>query len=470
MVDHDTICAISSPPGTGAIAVVRLSGPKAVTISSKVFHPAAKGKKLSQQKPYTIHFGTLQDKDRIIDEVLVSLFHAPHSYTGENMVEISCHGAVYIQQEILQLLIRHGARSARAGEFTLRAFLNGRMDLSQAEAVADLIASTSKASHKVAIYQIRGGFSEEIRKLRERLLHFASMVELELDFAEEEVEFADRTELGRLVENILSMVKSLSDSFALGNVIKNGVPVAIVGKPNVGKSTLLNALLKEERAIVSEIAGTTRDAIEDTLTLGGFTFRFIDTAGIRESSDTIENLGIRKTYQKIEQSSVVLLLVDARDTLEIICQSYKHILAQAGNHDRRIILVIHKTDLVDPSLLKRKFASKNLACLRDIDLSVLISAKNTADVHALSEKLIGLMHLEKVSGNEVIITNARHYEALERTAEALTRIQEGLEHGYPGDLLAQDIRMAIQSMGEITGEITTDEILGNIFSRFCIGK
>lgn len=470
MTGSDTICAVSTPPGTGAIAVIRLSGGNAVALCSRVFVPSKKGMRLDRQKPNTIHHGLLKDGDRVVDEVMVSLFRAPHSYTGEDLVEVSCHGAVYIQQEILQLFVRLGARLAGPGEFTLRAFLNGKMDLSQAEAVADLIASSSAASHKVAMQQMRGGFSAEMKQLRDKLLHFASMVELELDFAEEEVEFADRKELEDLVRSVNKLVKDMAGSFALGNVIKNGVPVAIVGKPNVGKSTLLNTLLKEERAIVSEIAGTTRDTIEDTLTLDGVTFRFIDTAGLRETSDVIEKLGIRKTYQKIEQASIVLLMVDAADPADIICRSYKHILSQTGNGDRRVILLANKADKLDKNILKKKFSAAILSCLREQDRFMAICAKNPDEVHSLSGELIKMLNLNKLSENDTVVTNVRHYEALVKTGEALDRVLTGLAESISGDLLAQDIREALYHMGEITGEITTDEILQNIFGRFCIGK
>jgi tRNA modification GTPase len=465
-----TICAISTPQGHGAIAILRLSGPGAIEIADTIFFPASKGKNLGQQSPNTIHFGTIQDGNDLIDEVLLGIFHAPHSYTGEDMVEISCHGAEYIQQRILQLLVRHGAVMARPGEFTERAFLNGKMDLSQAEAVADLIASSSKAAHQVALQQMRGGFSGQIKDLRGRLVHLTSMVELELDFSEEDVEFANREELAALIGEIRSHVGSLIQSFTLGNVIKNGVPVAIVGKPNVGKSTLLNALLKEDKAIVSHIAGTTRDIIEDTISIEGILFRFIDTAGIRETSDFIENIGIRKTYQKIGQAQVVLLLVDAGDELDIICRSIREIRKQTGEDQKHLLLIINKADTISGPNQKKKFNRNTLACLGSGDDYMLLSALNTGHVHELAIKLVRKINTKPLEERSTIITNVRHYEALQNADKALMRVSEGLETGISGDLLSQDIREVLHYLGEISGEITTDEILGNIFKNFCIGK
>ena len=469
MVDQDTICAISTPPGNGAIAIIRLSGNKAIQITDTVFHPGDK-KKLAKQPANTLHYGIIKDKDNLIDEVVVSLFRSPNSYTGEDVVEISCHGATYIQQLLLQLLLKQGARMAKPGEFTMRAFMNGKMDLSQAEAVADLIASSSAASHRIAIKQIRGGFSEEIKNLRNKLLEFTSLIELELDFSEEDVEFADRKELKSLVSRIYSVIHSLSESFSLGNVIKNGVPVAIVGKSNVGKSTLLNALLREEKAIVSEIEGTTRDAIEDTVNIEGNIFRFIDTAGLRETSDFIENLGIRKTYQKIGQSRIVLFLVDASDEINIIHKAYKHILKQTKNDDKHIIMVVNKADRLDKMELRNKFSTSEFSFLRKKDMMVIISAKDQKMVHKLAKKLVQIIKPESGRENDVIITNIRHYEALVNTGDALLRVKKGMKQNISNDLLAQDIREALHWLGEITGEITTDEILGNIFKNFCIGK
>lgn len=468
MIEQDTICAISTPPGSGAIAVIRLSGDKAIQITDEIFH--GNKKKLATQPANTLHHGFIKDKDSLIDEVVVSLFRSPNSYTGEDIVEISCHGATYIQQLLLQVLLKHGASMAKPGEFTKRAFMNGKMDLSQAEAVADLISSSSAASHRIAIKQMRGGFSDEIKNLRSKLLDFTSLIELELDFSEEDVEFADRKELKSLVSRIYSIIHSLSESFSLGNVIKNGVPVAIVGKPNVGKSTLLNALLSEEKAIVSEIEGTTRDAIEDTVNIEGNIFRFIDTAGLRETSDFIETLGIRKTYQKIGQSKIVLFMVDTGDEIDIIYNAYKHILKQTINDDKHIIMVVNKADRLDKVELRNKFSTSEFSFLRKKDMMVIISAKDQKMVHKLAKKLVQIIKLEAGRENDVIITNIRHYEALVNTGDALLRVKKGMEQNISNDLLSQDIREALHWLGEITGEITTDEILGNIFKNFCIGK
>lgn len=469
MIDQDTICAISTPPGNGAIAVIRLSGDMAIQITDKVFHSGDK-KKLAKQPANTLHHGFIKDKGNLIDEVIVSLFRTPNSYTGEDVVEISCHGATYIQQLLLQVLLKHGACMAKPGEFTKRAFMNGKMDLSQAEAVADLISSSSAASHRIALKQMRGGFSDEIKNLRNKLLEFTSLIELELDFSEEDVEFADRKKLKSLVSRIYNVIHSLSESFSLGNVIKNGVPVAIVGKPNVGKSTLLNALLNEEKAIVSEIEGTTRDAIEDTVNIEGNIFRFIDTAGLRETSDFIETLGIRKTYQKIGQSRIVLFMVDAGDKIDIIYKSYNHILKQTINDDKHIIMVVNKADLMDKEELRNKFSTSEFSFLRKKDTIVIISAKDQKMVHKLAKKLVQIIKPESGRENDIIITNIRHYEALVNTGEALQRVKKGMKQNISNDLLAQDIREALHYLGEITGEITTDEILGNIFKNFCIGK
>ena len=468
MIEQDTICAISTPPGSGAIAVIRLSGDKAIQITDEIFH--GNKKKLATQPANTLHHGFIKDKESLIDEVVVSLFHSPNSYTGEDVVEISCHGATYIQQLLLQVLLKHGASMAKPGEFTKRAFMNGKMDLSQAEAVADLISSSSAASHRIAIKQMRGGFSDEIKNLRSKLLDFTSLIELELDFSEEDVEFADRKELKSLVSRIYSIIHSLSESFSLGNVIKNGVPVAIVGKPNVGKSTLLNALLSEEKAIVSEIEGTTRDAIEDTVNIEGNIFRFIDTAGLRETSDFIETLGIRKTYQKIGQSKIVLFMVDTGDEMDIIYNAYKHILKQTINDDKHIIMVVNKADRLDKVKLRKKFSTSEFSFLRKKDMMVIISAKDQKMVHKLAKKLVQIIKPESGRENDVIITNIRHYEALINTGDALLRVKKGMEQNISNDLLSQDIREALHWLGEITGEITTDEILGNIFKNFCIGK
>ena len=462
MINNDIICAISTPQGNGAIAVIRLSGNESIALCDKLFRSPT-NKRLIDQQANTVHFGAMIDGDKIIDEVIITLFKNPQSYTGEDVVEISCHGSVYIQQQILQLFIRSGARLANPGEFTLRAFINGKMDLSQAEAVADLIASSSAASHKVAIQQMRGGFSSEIARLRDRLLHFISLLELELDFSEEDVEFADRTQLDDLLNNIQNLIKKLLKSFDLGNVIKNGVPVAIAGHTNVGKSTLLNRILNEEKAIVSDIAGTTRDAIEDVINIEGVSFRFIDTAGIRETSDTIETIGIERTYDRISKASIVLLLVDATENTADIEKAIKTVENKLGKSDKKLIVVVNK---IDKATIDYNF--DNL--LRDKDVVVKISAKTGENIDVLINELLSVVNLNALNQNEVIVTNTRHYEALEKASEALERAIEGLNTGISSDFLAQDIRETLHYLGEITGEITTDEVLGNIFKNFCIGK
>jgi len=460
-----TICALATP-GHGAIAVIRVSGPKAIKITETIFEPATRGKVLEEEHPNTIHFGTINEGKKIIDEVLVSLFKAPHSYTGEDSIEISCHGSPYIQQKILELLVSHGAEAARPGEFTQRAFLNGKMDLSQAEAVADLIAAESEGAHRVALQQLRGGFSDRLKSLREQLLHFISMIELELDFSEEDVEFADRSKLIILVKQIGTLLDELINSFQLGNVLKNGVPVAIIGRPNVGKSTLLNAILKEERAIVSDIEGTTRDSIEDTINLGGINFRFIDTAGIRETADTIENLGIRRTYQKVEQSSIVLLLTEAGDEPAIIEQSIGAIRKQMSG-GKELVVVLNKSDRVPLKLQKELLGS---ITLQENEKIIAISAEKGGNIDGLSNMLLEIVNLGSFKHQDVVISNIRHYKALKSASEGLLRVSEGLSSALPTDLLAQDIREVLHYLGEITGEVTTDEVLGNIFKNFCIGK
>ncbi len=464
MISESTICAVATP-GNGALSIIRISGPEAIALVDKLF-AAASAKKLVEQLPNTIHFGHISDKAEIIDEVLVSIFKAPHSYTGEDSIEISCHGSVYIQQKIMELLIEKGAEAARPGEFTQRAFLNGKMDLSQAEAVADLIASESKASHAVAMQQMRGGFSKKIKELRDRLLHFISLVELELDFSEEDVEFADRKELTALVTDVKQLVDSLKDSFQLGNVLKSGVPVAIVGRPNVGKSTLLNALLNEERAIVSEIEGTTRDSIEDTVAIEGITFRFIDTAGIRETADTIENLGIRRTYQKIEQSAIIMLLVEAADGVELINKSVAAIREQL-QPGKQLLVVVNKSDLAASNGSGSMVSELSLA---GNEMAVLISANKQTGISNLVSLLLSQVNLGSLKHQDVVISNIRHFNALKGASESLERVLSGLGDQIPQDLLAQDIRGTLHYLGEITGEVTTDEILGNIFKNFCIGK
>lgn len=463
----DTIAAISTPAGKGGIAVIRLSGEEAVVIASKIF-TAKSARKLTDIHSHQLVFGEIQDADgRKIDEVVISLFKAPHSFTGENTVEISCHGSVYIQQKILELLISNGARMATAGEFTQRAFLNGKMDLTQAEAVADLIASENSAAHKVALQQLKGGFSEELQKLRGQLLHFVSLIELELDFSEEDVEFANRSQLKTVLRELQTVIGKLIQSFALGNVIKNGVPVAIVGQTNVGKSTLLNALLGEERAIVSDIHGTTRDTIEDTIRLNGIAFRFIDTAGIRNTSETIEQLGIARTYDKIRKAAIVLLLLDASqpETIDSLTAVREHLTAS-----QPLIIAVNKVDLLSSSEYGSAAPYAALVQASAHNPIVYLSAKNKTGIDTLTETLIKSVNLSPLSENETIVTNVRHYEALQHTQDALRRVEQGFENNLPGDLIAQDIREASFHLGSITGEIATGEILETIFGAFCIGK
>jgi len=468
--EKDTICAISTAQGMGAIAVIRLSGEEAIAVCEKIFRPAKSGKQLANQKANTIHFGSIFDGEKDIDEVLVSLFKAPHSFTGEDIIEIACHGAPYIQQQLLQLLIRNGARLAGAGEFTQRAFLNGKMDLSQAEAVADLIASRSEASRRVALQQMRGGFSNELINLRTQLLNFITLIELELDFSEEDVEFADRSELTKLVTNIEALLRKLVNSFSLGNAIKNGIPVAIVGHTNAGKSTLLNTLLQEDKAIVSEIHGTTRDVIEDTINIEGITFRFIDTAGIRTTKDKIESLGIERTYSKITNATIVVLMLDVNDPDEKIHEAITDVKNRLDNDHQQLIVVINKTDLLPEEGVDARFNKDEFRELTGTDAIVPISAKHNTNVEALSAELLKTVNLAAIDNDEVIVTNARHYEALQQSHEAILRVVNGLETGISGDFLSQDIREVLHYLGEITGAINTDEVLGNIFKNFCIGK
>jgi tRNA modification GTPase len=462
MTNKDTIIALATASGAGAIAVLRVSGPKAISVSNTLFK-SIHDKNLLNQPTHTIHLGHIVDGDRVLDEVLVSIYKNPQSYTGEDVVEISCHGSSYIQQEILQLFIRNGCRSANPGEFTLRAFLNGKMDLSQAEAVADLIASDSAAAHQIAIQQMRGGFSSEIKKLREELLNFASLIELELDFSEEDVEFADRRQFEDLLQRIVKVLKYLIDSFSTGNVIKNGVPISIIGAPNVGKSTLLNALLNEDKAIVSNIAGTTRDAIEDELIIEGIKFRFIDTAGIRQTDDTVESIGIKKTFAKMAESQVIIQLLDAslisKANIADILASLVETKAQYP--EKETLVVLNKMDLADKALLSKVFS----------ELEPLhMSAKTGTGVELLKTKLLDMVHMGKLQNNDTIITNARHYDALRLALENIQKVQVGMQTGLSGDLLAIDIREALYHFGRITGEISTDDLLGNIFANFCIGK
>ena len=462
MTNKDTIIALATASGAGAIAVLRVSGPKAISVSNTLFK-SIHDKNLLNQPTHTIHFGHIVDVDRVLDEVLVSIYKNPQSYTGEDVVEISCHGSSYIQQQILQLFIRNGCRSANPGEFTLRAFLNGKMDLSQAEAVADLIASDSAAAHQIALQQMRGGFSSEIKNLREELLNFASLIELELDFSEEDVEFADRRQFEDLLQRIVKVLKYLIDSFSTGNVIKNGVPISIIGAPNVGKSTLLNALLNEDKAIVSNIAGTTRDAIEDELIIEGIKFRFIDTAGIRHTDDTVESIGIKKTFAKMAESQVIIQLIDASliskaNTADILASLVE---TKAQYPEKETLVVLNKMDLADKALLSKVFS----------ELEPLhMSAKTGTGVELLKTKLLDMVHMGKLQNNDTIITNARHYDALRLALENIQKVQVGMQTGLSGDLLAIDIREALYHFGRITGEISTDDLLGNIFANFCIGK
>jgi tRNA modification GTPase len=462
MQHQDTIIALATPSGAGAIAVIRVSGPESIGISEGLFK-SIHNKKLTAQPTHSIHLGDIVDGSRVLDEVLISLFRNPQSYTGEDVVEISCHGSHYIQNEILQLFIRKGCRAATPGEFTLRAFLQGKMDLSQAEAVADLIASDSAAAHQIALQQMRGGFSSEIKALRAELLNFASLIELELDFSEEDVAFADRQQFEALLKRITDVLKYLMDSFSTGNVIKNGVPISIVGAPNVGKSTLLNALLNEDKAIVSNIAGTTRDAIEDELIIEGVKFRFIDTAGIRQTDDSIESIGIEKTFEKMAQSQVILQLLDASsisktNSVELI----NAVQVTKDNHpDTECLLVLNKIDIAN--------ASEVAALLSNLQ-SLELSAKTGAGVEALKSKLLSLVQTGKLRNNDTIITNTRHYDALGEALKSIQNVQTGLDAGLSGDLMAIDIREALHHFGRITGEISTDDLLGNIFANFCIGK
>ncbi len=461
--NNDTIIALATSSGVGAIAIIRLSGNDAIEIADQFFRSKFGKKNLTKVRSHSIHLGNLVEENRVIDEVLVSVFKDPHSYTGENVIEISCHGSVYIQQEILQLFLKNKVRHAEAGEFTLRAFINGKMDLSQAEAVADLIASDSKASHQIAMQQMRGGFSNEIEDLRTQLLNFASLIELELDFSEEDVEFADRSEFQKLIAKITIVLKSLIDSFAVGNVLKNGIPVAIVGEPNVGKSTLLNALLNEEKAIVSHIAGTTRDAIEDDLTINGVTYRFIDTAGLRETEDHIEKIGIQKTYENIEKAQLVILLLDSKEFLvsgfEFLVNNEK---LQKKYPNKKTLTILNKVDLLDKEEIQ-KLQTQNPELL-------MLSAKNKTGIDILIKKLTDLANTGILSNNQTIVSNSRHFEALNNALNSIIEVQKGIDQNISSDLFAIDIRQALHYLGLITGEITTDDLLGNIFQNFCIGK
>lgn len=489
----DTIVALATPSGVGAIGVIRLSGPEAIRIADDVFP----GKELAAQGSHTLHVGTIRNEQgRVLDEVVVSLFKGPRSYTGEDVVEISCHGSNYILQEVIQLLLEQGARLAEPGEYTMRAFLNGRMDLSQAEAVADLIASSSASSHKLAMQQMRGGFSSEIQALRQKLIDFASLIELELDFGEEDVEFADRDDLRDLIQKLRQLMQDLLDSFRLGNAIKNGVTTVIAGRPNAGKSTILNALLNEERAIVSEIAGTTRDVIEEMLNIQGVQFRIVDTAGIRDAEDTIEAMGVARTLEKVKQSSLLVYVFDVISTQPEEVRADLERLYQPGLH---ILVVANKMDL-NPYTKREHFfpeieessqtGSRTRAIATDDNKSeigngadtsdfrplisdfewVPVSAINKMNIPYLKEKLYEAVVSEKVSLDETIVTNARHYQALQRADQSLGDVLKGMDQGVTSDFVAMDIRQSLHHLGEITGEISTDDLLGNIFANFCIGK
>lgn len=463
MIKQDTIIALATPAGVGAIAVIRISGDDAINIVSKFFKSIS-GKKLNAQKTHTIHLGHIVTEDVVLDEVLVSVFKNPKSYTGENVVEISCHGSTYIQQEIIQLFLANGCRMADNGEFTMRAFLNGKMDLSQAEAVADVIASNSFASHQMAIQQMRGGITNELKELRTKLLDFAALIELELDFSGEDVEFADRTQFKELVAKISTVLKRLIESFAFGNAMKNGIPVAIIGEPNVGKSTLLNALLNEEKAIVSDIAGTTRDAIEDEISIDGVLFRFIDTAGIRETQDIVESIGIKKAYEKAEKAQLIIFLIDANKFIyssDTFIEEIETIKKRFPN--KRVLVIANKVDTLschDSSILQS-----------EIDDLFLLSAKQNEGLETLKKELTSLVNIGALSNNETIVTNSRHFEALNNALAAINSVQQGIDLEISTDLFAIDIRECLRHLGTITGDYDVDkDILGHIFSNFCIGK
>ncbi|NQY10321.1 MAG: tRNA uridine-5-carboxymethylaminomethyl(34) synthesis GTPase MnmE [Flavobacteriales bacterium] len=456
--DDSSICALATPPGVSAIAVIRISGTKAIHICNSVFS----GRDLTQVASHSIHYGNIEDKDTIIDDVLVSVFKGPNSYTGENSIEISCHGSTYVQQRVMQLLIDKGARAATAGEFTKRAFLNGKLDLSQAEAVGDLISSDSANTHAAAINQMKGGYSAEINELRTKLIEFASLMELELDFSEEDVEFADRTQFKELLSLIGGRLTELVDSFAHGNVMKNGIAVVIAGRPNVGKSTLLNLLLKEDKAIISDIQGTTRDVIEDKINIKGIDFRFIDTAGIRETEDKLESIGIGKAYEQLQKSAITVYLFDASEvTAEDVQNDLDNIAKEIGKPTDNVILLGNKADLA---------SNEQKSQFEALGSPLFISAKNNEGIEQLTNQLISMVDQGKVSESATIVTNNRHYDLLSRASIAIDQVRLGLDNNTQTDLLAIDIRSSLDALGEITGEITTDDLLENIFSKFCIGK
>jgi tRNA modification GTPase len=465
---QDTICALATPPGLSAIGVIRVSGKISFAVIDKVFTPRNKQLLISQVDSHTVHLGDFMNDNEVIDEVLVSVFKGPHSYTGEDSVEISCHGSAYIEQKILETLINLGLRLARPGEFTMRAFLNGKYDLSQAEAVADLISSHSRTSHDLALNQMRGLFSNRIKHLRKQLLEFASLLELELDFSQEDVEFADRKDFMRLLNDMTQEITGLTNSFSMGNVLKKGIPVAIIGEPNVGKSTLLNAILNEDRAIVSEIPGTTRDAIEDTIVINGISFRFIDTAGLREAGDQIESMGIERTFEKIDQAKIILLVFDVSRSsysgtgtdMDVISEHLSY-LPEDIQKDKKIIFIANKTDLLIES-------PKGFKSLVEMEC-LFVSAKRKENINLIIDSLSKYVEAEKISDN-AMVSSARHYEALVKTLESLESVRAGFDQNLSTDLIAIDLRQALHYLGEITGEITTNELLENIFSTFCIGK
>ncbi len=457
----DTICAVATPPGVGAISVIRLSGPDTMRIVERIFRPH-NNKPFSDLEPRYVNFGEIICEEGIIDEVLCTLFSGDAGYTGEDSAEISCHGSSLIQQQIITLLVENGARIAQGGEFTLRAFRNGKFDLAQAEAVADLIAADSNASRDLALMQMRGGYSSKIQSLRNKLVHFASLIELELDFSEEDVEFADRRQLATLLDELKDEIITLASSFSKGNVMKTGIPVAIIGKPNVGKSTLLNAILNEERAIVSEIPGTTRDVIEDTININGFSFRFIDTAGLHDTGDTIESMGIERTVEKIRQAEVILHIFDISETnSQELQQEIEEFREHLEDKSRRWILVANKTDMLEstPTMFKD---------LVELE-TVFVCAKRKENISMITDMLSRMVEKESIS-DRTIVSNTRHYEALMSALEAIEEVERAFEMQVPSDLIAIDIRRALHYLGSITGEVTTEEILGTIFGEFCIGK
>lgn len=463
---NDTICAVSTASGMGAIAVVRLSGERSHEIALSVFRKKNNKLNVNDIEAYKAYFGEVFDpkSDDMIDEVLVTFFKSPHSYTGEDSVEISCHGSIYIQQRILELLVNQGARLAEPGEFSKRAFINGKLDLTQAEAVAGLISSQNEASHRIAVNQLKGGFSKELKELRAKLLDLTSLLELELDFSEEDVEFADRTQLRDILNESLTHIGKLTDSFRLGNAIKNGIPVAIVGETNAGKSTLLNAILGEERAIVSDIEGTTRDTIEETFNINGTLYRFIDTAGIRETSETIEKIGIERTFRKISEADIILGMLDLTKGYESVCKSAELIISKINSKKQTLLLIGNKRDLAGSfpiSQLQESFSGIHFS---------FISAKDTADIDTLKSLIIKYSDIHQVTSNESLVTNVRHYEALVHAAQSLRQVRNGMDMNLSADLLAEDLKQGLYHLGSITGEVTNDEVLGNIFGRFCVGK